>query len=527
MAFSIRNSHRMLSFILEQRPSLIALRLFCDHSSSQELEFVNEPLPLPSLQPSNDAEMVSLILLQHHNPFHTMESSLQLNGLTISPLLVQQVLIRLRNVSKVAFAFFSWAKSQANYRHDAIAYELMIDILGKVQQFDVAWQLIIEMDQQNVKPTSIVFRVLIRRLVSSGLTRQSISAFDDMKYFLEKEPNEDDFCYLLDTLCKYGHVKVATQVFNERKHQFSLDVKLYTVMIYGWCKLNRIQIANSFFKEMMDNGIEPSVVTYNVLLNGICRKSSLHPDNRFESTIRAADKLLDEMQARGIEPDVTSYSIVLHVYSRAHKPDLVLDKLEMMKDKGIWPTVATYTSVVKCLCSCDRLEDAVKLVEEMVSNGVSPSAATYNCFFKEYRGRKDVKNALKLYREIQGEKKCLLSSHTYNILVDMFVKLNEMKVVKELWDDMKSIGSGPDLDSYTLLIHALCKHQMWKEACQYFVEMIEKGFLPQKITFETLYKGLIQSNMLRTWRRLKKKLEEESMTFGSEYEQYHFKPYRR
>ncbi|KAL8132995.1 hypothetical protein AgCh_008458 [Apium graveolens] len=56
--------------------------------------------------------------------------------------------------------------------------------------------------------------------------------------------------------------------------------------------------------------------------------------------------------------------------------------------------------------------------------------------------------------------------------------------------------------------------------------MIEEGILPQKVTFETLYKGLIQSNMLRTWRRLKKKLEEESFTFGSELEQYHLKPYR-
>ena len=102
-----------------------------------------------------------------------------------------------------------------------------------------------------------------------------------------------------------------------------------------------------------------------------------------------------------------------------------------------------------------------------------------------------------------------------------------MEIVEEIWDDMKVSGAGPDLDSYTLLIHALCEKDKWKEACQFFVEMIEKGILPQKVTFETLYKGLIQSDMLRTWRRLKKKLEEESISFGSEFEQYHLKPYRR
>lgn len=61
----------------------------------------------------------------------------------------------------------------------------------------------------------------------------------------------------------------------------------------------------------------------------------------------------------------------------------------------------------------------------------------------------------------------------------------------------------------------------------FFVEMIEKGILPQKVTFETLYRGLIQADMLRTWRRLKKKLDDESISFSLEFEKYHVKPYRR
>ncbi|KAI8032345.1 Pentatricopeptide repeat-containing protein [Camellia lanceoleosa] len=524
-----------------QFPSLSAIRAlssFLDANNDlspappdldQQVNFSQSPKPsLPSLQPSHDAQLISQILLQHHNPFHTMESSLQLNGIiTLSPQIVHQTLIRLKNVSKIALSFFIWAKSQPNYTHDSTSYHLIIDILAKVRQFDVAWQLIIEMDQLNVKLDSTTFGILIRRLVSAGLTRQAIRAFDDMECFIQNQVNSDDFCFLLDTLCKYGYVKAATEIFNKRKWKFEPDVKLYTVLIYGWCKINKPQMGQRFFREMADRGIEPNVVTYNVLLNGICRKSSLHPEDRFERTVRAAEKVFDEMRERGIEPDVTSYSIVLHVYSRAHKPALSLDKLKFMKSKGICPSVAMYTSVVKCLSSCGRIEEAEELLDEMVCNGVSPSAATYNCFFKEYRGRKDSDRALKLYRKMKEESLNLPSSHTHNILVGMFMKLDQMEIVKEIWDDMKANGNGPDLDSYTLLIHALCEKQKWKQACQFFVEMIERGLLPQKVTFETLYRGLIQSNRLRTWRRLKKKLEEESITFGSEFQEYHFKPYRR
>ncbi|CAM8993715.1 unnamed protein product [Rhodiola kirilowii] len=483
---------------------------------------------LPTVQPCPEAETVASILLHHHNPFHVMESSLQLNGITFTSHLVHQTLARLRNVSKVALAFFSYAKSNLpGYKHDRDAYNLMIDALGKVRQFDAAWHLIVEMDQSGVTPSSTTFLVLIRRLIAAGLTRQAVRAFDDMESFVERKVSVKDFIFLIDTLCKYGHVKVATEIFNQRKSVFDPDVKLYTVLIYGWCKIGRVDMAERFLREMVDCRLEPNVVTYNVLLNGVCRKASLHPEERFERTIRAADNVFDEMRHRGIEPDVTSYSIVIHVYSRAHKPQLVLDRLEVMKERGISPNAVTYTSVVKCLCSCGRLEDAEELLNEMVVSGVSLGVESYNCFFKEYRGRKDADSALKLYRKMKEEGSCVPSMHTYNILLGMFLMLNKLVIVREIWDDMKNSGIGPDLDSYTMVIHGLCEKQRWRVACEFFVEMIEKGFLPQKITFETLYRGLIQSDKLRTWRRLKKKLDEESITFGSEFQNYQLKPYRR
>ena len=312
---------------------------------------------------------------------------------------------------------------------------------------------------------------------------------------------------------------------------FPPDEKTYTILMYGWCKINRPEMAEKFLKEIYDCGLEPNVVSYNVLLNGLCRKASIHPDARFDRTIRDAEKLFEEMRERGIAPDVTSYSILLHVYSRAHKPELCFSLFCGMREKGISPTIATYTSVIKCLASCGRIDDAEKLLGEMSSNGVWPSAATYNCFFKEYRGRKDVESAIKLYRKMKGGEVgvslCIPDIHSYNILVGMFLRLNRPELVRELWEDMSEKGVGPDMDSYTCMIHELCRQQRWKEACQFFMQMIEKGFLPQKVTFETLYRGLIQADMVRTWRRLKKKVEEESQKFSAEFKNYQFKRYTR
>lgn len=93
-----------------------------------------------------------------------------------------------------------------------MAYNIVIDSLGKVRQFDVVWQLVVEMDQLGVKPETTTFRVLIRRLIAGGFTRQAIRAFEDMGCFVEDNVGCFDFVYLLDTLCKYGYMKVATEV---------------------------------------------------------------------------------------------------------------------------------------------------------------------------------------------------------------------------------------------------------------------------------------------------------------------------
>ncbi|PQQ15005.1 pentatricopeptide repeat-containing protein [Prunus yedoensis var. nudiflora] len=267
-------------------------------SRSASFQFFSSLLHLPSLQihrrcsslstnllhdpndnakHSNDAELISKILVHHHNPFHAMESSLQLHGITLSPQLLNQTLLRLIDNSKIALAFFNYAKSLPDPPLSTASFNLLIDILAKVRQYDVAWQLILEMDNFKLTPTASTFLILIRRLISSGLTRQAVRAFEDMETFVQTKPSSQDFCFLLDTLSKYGHVKVAAEVFNKKKHGFVPDVKMYTVLVYGWCKIGRFDMAERFLRDMIERGIEPNVVTYNVFLNGICRRASLHP----------------------------------------------------------------------------------------------------------------------------------------------------------------------------------------------------------------------------------------------------------
>ena len=333
------------------RVNLLRSRPLCSPSYS--------PHHLPPVEPCRDADLISSILTRHHNPVHAMESSLQLHGVALSPNLLNQTLLRLRHSSKIALAFFHYSKSLPGTTAgdsppllSAASYNILVDALARVRQFDVAWQLVAEMDQNALTaPNLSTFLILVRRLIAAGLTRQAIRAFDDIEPFLGRSPGSPEYAFLIDTLCKYGHVRQAVELFNAREKTgaFAPDVKTFTVLIDGWCKIGEREMGERFFEDMVGRGIEPNVVTFNVLLNGTCRRASLHPDGRFARTLRKAEKLFEEMRKRGIEPDATSFSVVVHVCSRAHKPDLTLEKLREMRAAGVAPTAATYTSVVKVL----------------------------------------------------------------------------------------------------------------------------------------------------------------------------------
>lgn len=100
-----------------------------------------------------------------------------------------------------------------------------------------------------------------------------------MLIFIELEFSKDDFVYVFDMLCKYGYVKVVMEVFNKRKWGFDFCVKVYMVLMCGWCKMKRVDMVERLLREMVEKGIEFSVICYNVLFDGICWKLSLYLDD--------------------------------------------------------------------------------------------------------------------------------------------------------------------------------------------------------------------------------------------------------
>jgi pentatricopeptide repeat domain-containing protein 1 len=144
--------------------------------------------------------------------------------------------------------------------------------------------------------------------------------------------------------------------------------------------------ALELMEEMESSGIQPTEVTYSVLINALGKGGQ----------VELALSFLRRMQKEGLEPNLYTYNAAITALAKAPKKGrstgnvkmstTALALLDEMKQSGFQPDGFCYSSAIACCGADGRWIEACELIETMKQGGpsTSPNKVAYTSAISEF-----------------------------------------------------------------------------------------------------------------------------------------------
>ncbi|PRQ20011.1 putative tetratricopeptide-like helical domain, pentacotripeptide-repeat region of PROPR [Rosa chinensis] len=408
------------------------------------------------------------------------------NSIQLTHVLVHQLFHRFKNDWKSALGVFRWAESRPGYKLPPDAYDVIIDVLGKMRQMDQTMHLLERMHQDRLVTLNTVGKVM-RRFAGAGKWEDAVRIFDGLGRFgLDK--NTESMNLLLDTLCKENKVEVTRDIFLELKSHISPNAHTFNIFIHGWCKVNRVDEAHWTIQEMKGHGCRPCAISYSTIILFYCHKYNFGK----------VYELFDEMEAQGCPPNVVTFTTVMCYLAKSEEFEEAMQLYERMKSAGCKPDTLFYNSLIHTLGRAGRVREAIHVFEvEMPENEVPHNTSTYNTMIAMFCNNAQEEEALKILRKMESSGLCKPDVQTYYPLLKMCFKTGKTdNCLNELVNDMvNGHHLSLDLSTYTLLIHGLCRAGKCEWAYSLFKEMIAQEMKPRYKTCRLLWDEVKLKNM--------------------------------
>ena len=413
---------------------------------------------------------------------------------------------------------------------------ILLNCLGKAQMVDDSLLLFKELDSSS--KSSEICNQLLKGLIESGRTDDALHVLDEM---LERDSDfppddltgevvfgvlgkqerygrglaDDEIVGLVTKLCEHGVfpdafklTQMITKMCRHRKNGVAWDL-LHVVrrlggadvvtaascnaLLAGLGRERDIQRMNKLMAEMEEMGIKPSVVTFGILVNHLCKV------RRIDEALQVFDKLTGKGEGNnsvGVEPDVVLFNTLIDGLCKAGREEHGLSLLEKMKTKKqSRPNVITYNCLIDGFFKAGNIGKARKLYSQMIEEGIQPSVVTLSTMVNGLCKHGKVFNAVEFFNEMKG-KGLKGNAATYTGLVSAFCGVNNIDKAMQYFDEMLSSGCSPDAIFYYSLISGLSTAGRMDDASAVVSRLKQAGFGLDVVCYNVLINGFCKKKKL-------------------------------
>ncbi|GKV05353.1 hypothetical protein SLEP1_g17377 [Rubroshorea leprosula] len=189
------------------------------------------------------------------------------------------------------------------------------------------------------------------------------------------------------------------------------------------------------FGEMLKLCVEPNVVTFKTLMNG------LRVEGRTGDTVR----LLRKIEESAVRPDIVTYNTVIDSLCKDRLIRVAQNIFSEMVGKGILPIFISYSSLVQGMSNLGKWEEVkgpwagYELFKDMIVHGQAPDSVAYSILLDGFCKHGYIKEALKLFQALKdsGLQPNIIS---YNVLIDCMCEAGQLEVARELYSGLSMKG---------------------------------------------------------------------------------------
>jgi pentatricopeptide repeat protein len=242
-----------------------------------------------------------------------------------------------------------------------------------------------------------------------------------------------------------GH-RLIRELLVEPDSKSIINAVIFCSVIKGYSHERRFENVWAAYEEMLANGIELTIATFNALVDACARCGQM----------ARVSSLLEEMMKKDVAPNLITFSTILKGYCNESKLDKAFELLESMKSSTTFvPDEIMFNSLIDGCARKGLWQRGFEVFNDMEASGVPPTNYTLSLLVKLLGRGRQLDRAFKLCKELPALHGFKPNVHVYGNLVHACVIVKNFPRAIEVFVTMAQEKVRPDERCYQLLIRAL------------------------------------------------------------------------
>ncbi|KAF2307964.1 hypothetical protein GH714_033838 [Hevea brasiliensis] len=363
---------------------------------------------------------------------------------------------------------------------NSYTYSMLIDVLCKSGKTHNALQMLDEMTQRGISPNKVTYTIIISGLCQAQRTDDAYRLFNTMK---DSGCRPDFVTYnaLLDGFCKLGRVDEAMALLKFfKKDGYVLNKEGYSCLIDGLFRARKFEDAQLWYRQMIEDNIKVDVILYTIMMKGLLKAGKVKDalkllsemtERVWKGLVGDAQQMFNEMEKLGCYPSVITFNALIDGLCKAGKLEeaqLLFYKMEIGRNPSLFLRLSQgadrvldtggLQTMVEQLCVSGLILKAYKILMQLADSGFAPNINTYNILINGFCKAGNINGAFKLVKELQL-KGLSPDSVTYGTLINGLLSIKREEDAFRVLDQMFKSGCTPTTAVYKSLMTWSCRRK--------------------------------------------------------------------